>query len=89
VSGYVATRLPVWHHHHHHHPHRLRELLTSAASVAEVREAPEVAHADGEAESRHGEVKTAAPDSTFLRRGGGRGRLVHGRRRHCPRTDSH
>ena len=51
-------------------------ILTSATSVAQVREPPEIAHADSEAESRHGEVQATAPYSTFFRR------LFRGRWRH-------
>jgi len=54
------------------------QLLTSAASVAQVWEAPQVAHADCEAESRHGEVETSAPCATIFRL------LLRRRRRHRP-----
>ena len=39
---------------------------TAATAVAEVREPPQIAHADGETQSRHGEVESAGPCATVF-----------------------
>jgi len=41
---------------------------TSTTTVAQVRETPEVSHADSKAQSGHGEIQTTAPCSPLFRR---------------------